>query len=222
MPVKADPNPTLRACADRRALAKLTTPMKQRTLSRSVTIKGNALHTGEAVTLTLKPAPVDHGVVFKRIDLTGAPEIQPRVVHITDLVRATTIQSGHVKIHTVEHVLSALNGCSVDNVLVEMNASEAPIMDGSARPFVNLIVEGEPVEQDRERDYFTLDAPVSVSRGNSSIVAIPHDGLKISCTSADDRGIHTQHCRSRSIRIPTSPRSHPPARSPSMRRSRSS
>jgi UDP-3-O-[3-hydroxymyristoyl] N-acetylglucosamine deacetylase/3-hydroxyacyl-[acyl-carrier-protein] dehydratase len=167
--------------------------MKQRTLSRSVTIKGNALHTGEAVTLTLKPAPVDHGVVFKRIDLTGAPEIQPRVDHITDLVRATTIQSGHVKIHTVEHVLSALNGCSVDNVLVEMNASEAPIMDGSARPFVNLIVEGEPVEQDRERDYFTLDAPVSVSRGNSSIVAIPHDGLKISCTSADDRGIHTQH-----------------------------
>jgi UDP-3-O-[3-hydroxymyristoyl] N-acetylglucosamine deacetylase/3-hydroxyacyl-[acyl-carrier-protein] dehydratase len=167
--------------------------MKQRTLSRPVTIKGNALHTGEAVTLTLKPAPVNHGVVFKRVDLSGAPEIQPRVDHITDLVRATTIQSGHVKIHTVEHVLSALSGCSVDNVLVEMNASEAPIMDGSARPFVNLIIEGEPVEQDKDREYYVLDAPVSVTRGNSSIIAIPHDGLKISCTSADDRGIHTQH-----------------------------
>ncbi len=167
--------------------------MKQRTLTRPVTIKGNALHTGEAVTLTLRPAPVNHGVVFRRVDLSGSPEIQPRVDHITDLVRATTIQSGHVKIHTVEHVLSALAGCSIDNVLVEMNASEAPIMDGSARPFVNLIVEGEPVEQDRDREYYTLDAPVSVSRGNSSIIAIPHDGLKISCTSADDRGIHTQH-----------------------------
>jgi UDP-3-O-[3-hydroxymyristoyl] N-acetylglucosamine deacetylase / 3-hydroxyacyl-[acyl-carrier-protein] dehydratase len=167
--------------------------MKQRTLSRAVTIKGNALHTGDAVTLTLRPAPANHGVVFKRIDLTGTPEIQPRVDHVTDLVRATTIQSGHAKIHTVEHVLSALSGCCVDNVIVEMNASEPPIMDGSARPFVNLIQEGEPVEQDKEREYFTLDAPVSVAKGNSSIIALPHDGLKISCTSADDRGIHTQH-----------------------------
>ena len=66
--------------------------MKQRTLSRPVTIKGNALHTGEAVTLTLRPAPVNHGVVFRRVDLSGSPEIQPRVDHITDLVRATTIQ----------------------------------------------------------------------------------------------------------------------------------
>ncbi len=167
--------------------------MKQRTLSRPVTIKGNALHTGEAVTLTLKPAPANHGVVFKRVDLSGSPEVQPRVDHITDLVRATTIQTGHVKIHTVEHVLSALSGCGVDNVLVEMNASEPPIMDGSARPYANLIVEGEPVEQDRDREYYVLDAPVSVTKGNSSIIAIPHDGLKISCTSADDRGIHTQH-----------------------------
>jgi UDP-3-O-[3-hydroxymyristoyl] N-acetylglucosamine deacetylase/3-hydroxyacyl-[acyl-carrier-protein] dehydratase len=167
--------------------------MKQRTLTRAVTIKGNALHTGEAVTLTLKPAAVGHGVVFKRTDLSGSPEIQPRVDHVTDLVRATTIQSGHVKIHTVEHVLSALSGCGIDNVLVEMNASEPPIMDGSARPYADLIVEGEPVEQGAEREYYVLDAPVSVTKGNSSIIAIPHDGLKISCTSADDRGIHTQH-----------------------------
>jgi UDP-3-O-[3-hydroxymyristoyl] N-acetylglucosamine deacetylase/3-hydroxyacyl-[acyl-carrier-protein] dehydratase len=167
--------------------------MKQRTLSRAVSIKGNALHTGEAVTLTLKPAPANHGVVFRRIDLSGEPEIQPRVDHVTDLVRATTIQSGHAKIHTVEHVLSALSGCQVDNVVVEMNASEPPIMDGSSRPYVNLIIEGEPVEQEKEREYFSLDAPISVTRGNSSIIALPFDGLKISCTSADDRGIHTQH-----------------------------
>ena len=167
--------------------------MKQRTLAREVSISGSALHTGEAVTLTLKPAPVDHGVVFKRIDLNGAPEIKPRIDLVTDLVRATTIQSGHAKIHTVEHVLSALSGCGVDNVIVEMSASEPPIMDGSARPYVNLILQGEPVEQDKDREYFTLDEAVSVAKGNSSIIALPSDELKISCTSADDRGIHTQH-----------------------------
>jgi UDP-3-O-[3-hydroxymyristoyl] N-acetylglucosamine deacetylase/3-hydroxyacyl-[acyl-carrier-protein] dehydratase len=167
--------------------------MKQRTLARPVSITGNALHTGEPVTLTLKPAPVDHGLVFKRLDLHGAPELKPRVDQITDLVRATTIQVGHAKIHTVEHVLSALHGCGVDNVLIEMNSSEPPILDGSARPFVNMILQGEPVEQEKEREYFELDAAVSVTRGNSSIIALPSDTFKISCTSADDRGIHTQH-----------------------------
>jgi UDP-3-O-[3-hydroxymyristoyl] N-acetylglucosamine deacetylase/3-hydroxyacyl-[acyl-carrier-protein] dehydratase len=167
--------------------------MKQRTLARDVSIKGSALHTGDAVTLTMKPAPAGSGVTFKRIDLHGAPELRPRVDMVTDLVRATTIQSGHAKIHTVEHVLSALHGCGVDNVMVEMDASEPPIMDGSARPFVNMILQGEPVEQDLERVYFQLDEPVSVTRGNSSIIALPSDEFKISCTSADDRGIHTQH-----------------------------
>lgn len=167
--------------------------MKQRSLAREVSIKGNALHTGDAVTLTMKPAPADHGIVFKRIDVHGSPELRPRIDLVGDLVRATTIQSGHVKIHTVEHVLSALSGCGIDNVMIEMDASEPPIMDGSARPFVNMILQGEPVEQDKEREYFELDVPVSVTRGNSSVIALPCDHLKISCTSADDRGIHTQH-----------------------------
>jgi UDP-3-O-[3-hydroxymyristoyl] N-acetylglucosamine deacetylase/3-hydroxyacyl-[acyl-carrier-protein] dehydratase len=167
--------------------------MKQRTLAREVSVQGSALHTGETVTMTMKPAPVDHGVVFRRIDLPGSPELRPRVDQVTDLVRATTIQVGHATLHTVEHVLSALHGCGIDNVIIEINASEPPIMDGSARPFVNMILQGEPVEQDKDREYFTLDAPISVTRGNSSIIALPADELKISCTSADDRGIHTQH-----------------------------
>ncbi|HEY4302553.1 MAG TPA: bifunctional UDP-3-O-[3-hydroxymyristoyl] N-acetylglucosamine deacetylase/3-hydroxyacyl-ACP dehydratase [Candidatus Didemnitutus sp.] len=167
--------------------------MKQRTLLREVTAKGNALHTGDAVHLTFKPAPVNHGIVFKRTDLHGQPEIKPRIELVTDLVRATTIQQGHAKVHTVEHVLSALSGCGVDNLLIEMDASEPPILDGSAREFVKMIQQGEPVEQDAEREYFVLTEPISVSRGNSSVIALPFDGLKISCTSADDRGIHTQH-----------------------------
>ena len=167
--------------------------MKQRTILREVSLSGNALHTGEAVTLTMKPAPAGHGILFKRMDIAGQPEVKPRVDQITDLVRATTIQSGHAKIILVEHVLSALYGCGIDNVLVAMNASEPPIMDGSAKPFVNLILEAEPVEQEADRQYFVLDQPVSVTRGGSSIIALPCDSLKISCTSADDRGIHTQH-----------------------------
>jgi len=167
--------------------------MKQRTILREVSLSGHALHTGEPVTLKLKPAPAGHGIVFRRVDLAGQPEVKPRADLITDLVRATTVQSGHAKISTVEHVLSALHGCGIDNAVVEMNAGEPPIMDGSAKPFVNLILEAEPAEQDADRQYFVLDQPVSVTRGGSSIIALPADALKISCTSADDRGIHTQH-----------------------------
>ncbi|AHF90387.1 beta-hydroxyacyl-(acyl carrier protein) dehydratase FabZ [Opitutaceae bacterium TAV1] len=167
--------------------------MKQRTLARAVTIDGKALHTGETVTLTLKPAPVNHGYVFRRIDLNGHPEIKPLASLTGDLVRQTTIVQGHASLHTIEHVLSALHGCGIDNCLIEMNASEPPILDGSAKPFVNAIMEGDPVEQDAERECFILDEPVSVQRDSSSIIALPCDHFKISCTSADDRGIHAQH-----------------------------
>jgi UDP-3-O-[3-hydroxymyristoyl] N-acetylglucosamine deacetylase/3-hydroxyacyl-[acyl-carrier-protein] dehydratase len=167
--------------------------MKQRTILREVSISGKSLHTGEEVQLTIKPAPVNHGIVFKRIDLYGKPELKPLVDFVTDLVRSTTIADGHAKVNTVEHVLSALSGCGVDNVLLEMDASEPPILDGSAKHFVNLIQQAEPVEQDAEREYYVLDEPVSVTRGGSSIIALPHDGFRITCTSTDDRGIHTQH-----------------------------
>lgn len=167
--------------------------MKQRTILREVSISGKSLHSGEEVNLTLKPAPENHGVVFKRTDLYGKPELKPLVDYVTDLVRSTTIADGHAKVQTVEHVLSALNGCGVDNVLIEMDASEPPILDGSAKHFVNLVQQAEPVEQDAEREYYVLDEPVSVTRGGSSIIALPHDGFRITCTSADDRGIHTQH-----------------------------
>jgi len=167
--------------------------MKQRTLSRAVSIKGTGLHTGNPVQLTFKAAPANHGLVFKRLDLHGEPEVHPRIEGVGDLVRNTTVQEGHTKVHLVEHVLSALHGCGIDNAVIEMDASEPPIMDGSARPFVTLIQEAGPVEQDKDRVYYELDAPVSVMKGNRSIIALPFDGLKITCTSTDDRGYHTQH-----------------------------
>lgn len=167
--------------------------MKQRTILEEVKVEGNGLHTGEKVTLTLKPAPINHGIIFRRVDLYGKPEIKPSVELVTDVVRATTLTSGHAKLHTVEHVLSALHGMEVDNVVVEMNSAEPPILDGSAKHFVNSLLQAQIVEQEAEREYITLPRSICVTKGASSIIAMPYDGLKVTCTSADDRGIHTHH-----------------------------
>ena len=167
--------------------------MKQRTILREASINGKSLHTGEEVTLTIKPATENHGIVFRRVDLYGKPDIQPMVENVTELIRSTTIANGHATIHTVEHVLSALHGCGVDNVVVEMNASEPPILDGSAKRFVNLIQEAEPVDQEADSEYIEIDQPLSVTSGNRSLIVLPHDGFRVTCTSADDRGVHTQH-----------------------------
>jgi len=168
--------------------------MKQRTILREASISGTALHTAAEVTLTLKPAPENTGIVFKRKDIFGKPEIKPHISLVSnDLVRNTGVTSGHTKLHTIEHVLSALGGMGVDNCIVEMDSAEPPILDGSAKFFVNLVQQAEPVEQNAEREEFFLREPVSVSDGNRSIIALPYNGLKITCTSADDRGIHTQH-----------------------------
>ena len=163
--------------------------MKQRTILREATISGTALHSAAEVTLTLKPAPVNTGIVFKRKNIYGNPEVKPHISLVsTDLIRNTGVTSGHTKLYTIEHVLSALNGMGVDNCIVEMDSDEPPILDGSSKLIVNLIQQAEPVEQDAEREYFELQEPVSVSEGNRSLIALPYDGLKITCTSADDRG----------------------------------
>jgi UDP-3-O-[3-hydroxymyristoyl] N-acetylglucosamine deacetylase/3-hydroxyacyl-[acyl-carrier-protein] dehydratase len=167
--------------------------INQRTIRKERAVQGKSLHTGEEVTLTLKPAAPNTGFVFRRNDLYGKPEIRPLAENISDLVRSTTITNGNAKVHTIEHVLSALTGCGIDNAEIELDASEPPIMDGSSRPFVNLIMEAEPVDQEEERGFIEITEPVSVTSGNRSIIALPHDGFRITCTSADDRGIHVQH-----------------------------
>ena len=168
-------------------------PTKQRTIRKERSIKGKSLHTGEEVTLTIKPAKANEGYLFRRIDLYGKPEIKPLASSVSELIRSTTITNGNAKIHTIEHVLSALRGCGIDNAVIDLDASEPPILDGSARPFANLALEAEPVDQEEEREYFTLREPVSVTSGNRSMIALPYDGFRITCTSADDRGSHVQH-----------------------------
>lgn len=166
---------------------------KQRTILKERAIQGKSLHTGEEVTMTLKPAAPNTGFLFRRVDLYGKPEIKPLAENTSDLVRSTTITDGNAKVHTIEHVLSALAGCGIDNAEIELDASEPPIMDGSSRPFVNLIMEAEPLEQEEDRKFLEITEPVSVTSGNRSIIALPHDGFRVTCTSADDRGIHVQH-----------------------------
>ncbi len=167
--------------------------MKQRTIGKEASVKGKALHTGQEVTLTIKPGAPNTGIVFRRTDLFGKPEIRPVSEMVTELERKTTVTSDAVKLHTIEHVLSALSGMAVDNAIVELDASEPPIVDGSARPFTTLIHQAGIVEQSDAREVFTLTHPITINEGSRSIIALPFDGLRITCTSADDRGIHTQH-----------------------------
>lgn len=167
--------------------------MKQHTILREVSVFGKALHTGQEVTLTFKPAPENTGIVFRRMDLVGKPELVPNIDDVGGLVRSTTICKGDIQIHTTEHVLGAVSGLGIDNIIIELDASEPPILDGSGKVFANLLLQAEIVEQEAEREYFVLQQPVCVTNGNRSVIAVPYDGLKITCTSADDRGIHTQH-----------------------------
>ncbi|MDR0692995.1 MAG: bifunctional UDP-3-O-[3-hydroxymyristoyl] N-acetylglucosamine deacetylase/3-hydroxyacyl-ACP dehydratase [Puniceicoccales bacterium] len=167
--------------------------MRQHTIFRESSISGTSLHTGQHTTMTIKPAEPNTGIVFRRIDLVGKPEVIPNVANLGELVRATSLISGGVTICTVEHILSALYAMKIDNVIVELNGDEPPILDGSAKHFVNLILQSETVEQDAERKFFELREPITVTRGNRSLVALPYDGLKITATLVDDHGLYTQH-----------------------------
>ena len=124
---------------------------KQTTIASSVTLKGVGIHTGEEVTMTFKPASANHGYAFQRIDLEGNPIIEALAQHVADTKRGTSLQKNGVTIQTSEHVLAALVGCEVDNVLIELNASEPPIMDGSSKFFVEAIDKVGIQELDAER-----------------------------------------------------------------------
>ena len=132
----------------------------QHTLADSATLEGTSLHTGEKVTLTIKPAPEDYGFKFRRIDLDDQPFIKADVDKVQTVERATTLAEGSVKVHTVEHVLSALTGMGVDNALIEMDANEPPIGDGSSQPFVELIKKVGITPQNKPRANWEIREPI--------------------------------------------------------------
>jgi UDP-3-O-[3-hydroxymyristoyl] N-acetylglucosamine deacetylase/3-hydroxyacyl-[acyl-carrier-protein] dehydratase len=166
----------------------------QHTLAKGASLSGNALHTGATVTLTLRPAPVDHGIRFKRIDLPDDPLIDAKIDHVKIVERATTIAEGNVKVHTVEHVLSAVHGMGVDNAIVEMDANEPPIGDGSAVPYVELIKKCGLEAQPAVRRVFEVREPIHVETKSGSILTlVPDDKFRISCTQVGPEGRFTQY-----------------------------
>jgi len=165
----------------------------QRTLAKSASLTGTSLHTGSQVTLKLQPAPADHGIKFKRADLPDEPTIDAKIDHVKFVERATTIAEGNVKVHTVEHVLSALYGMGVDNALIEMDASEPPIVDGSAYPFVELIKKCGVEEQTALRRTLEVREPVHIETKTGSLLTIvPDRKFRISCTQVGPQGRFTQ------------------------------
>jgi len=166
--------------------------LQQQTLSRSVSFSGIGLHSGNRVDMTILPAPANYGVRFRRVDLEGKPEVEARVENVSETSRSTTLAKGNIKIHTVEHVLAALAGYGVDNAIVELDANEPPIADGSAREFCKLIQEAGLVPLSEKREPYVVSEPIQLQMGETTMSLFPDEGFKITCTSADKNGRFTQ------------------------------
>jgi UDP-3-O-[3-hydroxymyristoyl] N-acetylglucosamine deacetylase/3-hydroxyacyl-[acyl-carrier-protein] dehydratase len=166
--------------------------LNQQTLNRPASFSGIGLHSGNRVNMTILPAPANSGVRFRRVDLDGKPEIEARVDNVGETNRSTTLARGNVKIHTVEHVLAALAGYSIDNAVIELDANEPPIADGSSREFCKIIQAAGIVPQAEKRESFTPVEPIELKSGETLMTLFPDDGFKITCTSADKNGRFTQ------------------------------
>jgi len=155
--------------------------MKQRTIERSVSLQGVGLHTGQEVTLTFHPAPENHGYKFQRTDLEGEPIINADVSRVSSTQRGTVIKSGDAQVSTIEHVLSALNGLQIDNVLIALTGPEVPIMDGSSLPFVELVHQAGIQEQKEDREYFEVEEPIAYrdEETGTELIALPADHFGI-------------------------------------------
>ncbi len=154
---------------------------KQKTLKKPVSIEGVGLHTGENVKMTLKPAPENYGFKFVRIDLEGKPEIEASAQYVTKTQRGTVLEKNGVQIHTTEHVLAALTGMDIDNCIIELNAAEPPIKDGSSKFFVQMIDQAGIEEQDTEREEFVVKKVISYvdPETESEILIMPADHYEI-------------------------------------------
>ena len=155
----------------------------QHTIGKDVTYKGLGLHSGMPVTMTMHPAAPGTGIIFKRSDLPGGPEVPAQSRYITNTLRATTLEKGEAKVFTVEHVLSALYALQIDNCVIEMDSPEPPVGDGSAKTFCDMVEEAGVETQDEMIPMLTLDTSAAVYEDNKFITALPYDGLRITFTS---------------------------------------
>jgi UDP-3-O-[3-hydroxymyristoyl] N-acetylglucosamine deacetylase len=156
--------------------------VKQRTLKKAISATGVGLHTGDKVTLTLSPAAPDTGIVFRRTDLPGSPEIKVRPDLVNDTRLCSALEDNGARVATVEHLLSALAGLGIDNILISMDASEVPIMDGSSGPFVYLLQSAGIIEQPAAKKFIKIKKKVEVVDGDKWVRFEPYFGFKIDFT----------------------------------------
>ena len=170
----------------------------QRTLKRSVSCSGIGLHSGKKVKLRLKPAPVDHGIRFKRLDLDGL-EVSATAERVAGMNYATGLAQDTASVGTVEHLLAALVGLGVDNVSIELNQAEVPIMDGSAASFVYLVHEAGIQSQTSSRRFLKITRPISLSRGEKRIAVYPSDYFKVTYSISFDHPLLRHQSRTQRV-----------------------
>lgn len=154
----------------------------QRTVGKAASVTGVGLHKGEPVKLTFLPAPPNFGIRFTRSDLPGRPTVNATADHVHDTQRGTTLEQDKVTVHTVEHVLAALTGMGIDNCLVEIEGTEPPVLDGSSREYVKALSSSGAENLNAKRNVFAPEAPIFFQNEASSIVILPSDRLRISCS----------------------------------------
>ena len=156
---------------------------KQRTIKSEVTISGIGLHTGESVTLTLRPAPENHWFKFRRIDLEGQPIVSVDADNVTDTSRGTTISENGASVSTIEHLMAALIGLQIDNVLIDLDGPEVPILDGSSRIFIEKLAEVGFTDQEADRDFYEIKENIHYTEADRKveIVGMPLDGYRLTC-----------------------------------------
>ena len=172
--------------------------LKQRTLSSKIRASGVGLHTGKKISLTLKPAPSNSGIVFKRIDIESAP-IKASLENVFDTRLSTSLSNNEIKISTVEHLLSALAGIGIDNAIVELDGPEVPIMDGSARPFVFMIQSAGIQEQSEAKRFIKIKKTIEVKQDEKWAKIEPFDGFKVAFTIDFDHPAFSETSQSSEI-----------------------
>lgn len=166
--------------------------IRQRTLKNVIRATGVGLHTGKKIYLTLRPAPVNAGIVFRRVDLDPVVDIPARPEYVGDTRLSSTLVKGNVRISTVEHLLSAMAGFGIDNAYIDLSADEVPIMDGSAGPFVFLIQSAGVEEQSAAKKFLRIKNPVKVEEGDKWAQFKPFDGFKVGFTIEFDHPVFNE------------------------------
>ena len=176
--------------------------MNQQAIKSSLQLNGVGLHTGKAVALEFFPADVNHGIKFRRVDLGDQPVLKADVGLVDSTNRGTCLKSKDAEVHTVEHLMSALIAMGVDNVMIDVNGPEIPIMDGSAKMFIDAIKEVGLEEQEAERDYFVVEEPIFFKddNGDTELIALPYDGFQITTMiDFNSKVLGTQHAQLNSL-----------------------